>query len=120
MSLTLYHGEPNGPSLTVLAALFESGAEAELVAVDLAAGERHQRAERDREVEMSIEGEGPGAGRRRRADGRFGVRRPVSRRGGEAGLQPAIPMPAGKWRCGAASSSSGWHRPPHCLATAPT
>ena len=32
MSLTLYHGEPNGPSLTVLAALFESGAEAELVA----------------------------------------------------------------------------------------
>jgi len=59
MSLTLYHGEPNGPSLTVLAALFESGAEAELVAVDLAAGERHLRAERDREVEMSIEGEGP-------------------------------------------------------------
>ena len=44
MSLTLYHGEPNGPSLTVLAALFESGAEAELVAVDLAAGERHQQA----------------------------------------------------------------------------
>ena len=29
MSLTLYHGEPNGPSLTVLAALFESGAEAD-------------------------------------------------------------------------------------------
>ena len=59
MSLTLYHGEPNGPSLTVLATLFETGAEADLVAVDLAVGERHQKAERDREVEMSIEGEGP-------------------------------------------------------------
>ena len=23
MSMTVYHGEPNGPSLTVLAALFE-------------------------------------------------------------------------------------------------
>jgi glutathione S-transferase len=59
MSLKLYHGEPNGPSLTVLAALFESGLDAELVPIDLAKGERHSTAERDREVEMSIEGEGP-------------------------------------------------------------
>jgi glutathione S-transferase len=59
MSLKLYHGEPNGPSLTVLAALFESGLEAELVPIDLAKGERHSKAERSREVEMSIEGEGP-------------------------------------------------------------
>jgi glutathione S-transferase len=59
MSLTLYHGEPNGPSLTVLAALFETGAEAELVAIDLAAGERHAKAPTSRQVEMSIEGEGP-------------------------------------------------------------
>ena len=59
MSLTLYHGEPNGPSLTVLAALYESGREAELVAVDLAAGERHSKAPPARLVEMSIEGEGP-------------------------------------------------------------
>ncbi len=59
MSLTLYHGEPNGPSLTVLAALYESGREAELVAVDLAAGERHSRAPQARLVEMNIEGEGP-------------------------------------------------------------
>jgi glutathione S-transferase len=59
MSLTLYHGEPNGPSLTVLAALFESGREAELVAIDLAAGERHGKAPDARLVEMSIEGEGP-------------------------------------------------------------
>lgn len=59
MSLKLYHGEPNGPSLTVLAALYESGLDAELVAIDLAKGERHSTAERDREVEMSIEGEGP-------------------------------------------------------------
>ena len=59
MSLTLYHGEPNGPSLTVLAALYESKREAELVAIDLAAGERHARAPQARLVEMSIEGEGP-------------------------------------------------------------
>ena len=59
MSLKLYHGEPNGPSLTVLAALFESGLDAELVPIDLAKGERHSKAQRSREVEMSIEGEGP-------------------------------------------------------------
>ena len=59
MTLTLYHGEPNGPSLTVLAALYETGAEAELVAIDLAAGDRHRQPPRNREVEMSIEGEGP-------------------------------------------------------------
>lgn len=59
MSLILYHGEPNGPSLTVLAALFESGGEAGLVAIDLAAGERHSRAPQTPLVAMSIEGEGP-------------------------------------------------------------
>lgn len=59
MSLTLYHGAPNGPSLTVLAALYESGRDAELVAIDLAAGERHAKAPQARLVEMSIEGEGP-------------------------------------------------------------
>lgn len=60
MRTTLYHGAPNGPSLTVLAALFEKRVEAELVAIDLAAGERHRiDALRAVEVEMSIEGEGP-------------------------------------------------------------
>lgn len=59
MSLILYHGAPNGPSLTVLAALYESGREAELVPIDLAAGERHAGAPDARLVEMSIEGEGP-------------------------------------------------------------
>jgi GST-like protein len=59
MSLTLYHGEPNGPSLTVLAALFESGLDAELVPIDLGKGERHSKADGARLVEMSIEGEGP-------------------------------------------------------------
>ena len=42
MALTLYHGEPNGPSLTVLAALFETGVEAELRYIDLARCQRHQ------------------------------------------------------------------------------
>ena len=56
---TLFHGEPNGPSLTVLAACFEVGAHAELVAIDLAAGERPSVPPRGVEVAMSIEGEGP-------------------------------------------------------------
>jgi len=60
MAMTLYHGEPNGPSLTVLAALFETGHAAELKAIDLAAGARHGAdVPTSMEVEMSIEGEGP-------------------------------------------------------------
>jgi GSH-dependent disulfide-bond oxidoreductase len=60
MNLTLYHGEPNGPSLTVLAALVEKGLEADLISLDLAHLERHgPNCERNTEVDMSIEGEGP-------------------------------------------------------------
>lgn len=60
MSITLYHGEPNGPSLTVLAALFEKGVAATLSKIDLAAGARHDLAvAHQAEVGMSIEGEGP-------------------------------------------------------------
>ena len=60
MSMTLYHGAPNGPSLTVLAALFEAGLEAELVPIGLEEGARHGLACAARpEVAMSIEGEGP-------------------------------------------------------------
>lgn len=60
MATILYHGAPNGPSLTVLAALAETGVDAELKPIDLAAGERHADAvPRNPQVEMSIEGEGP-------------------------------------------------------------
>lgn len=60
MSMTLYHGEPNGPSLTVLTALFETGLNADLVLIDLAQGARHQLdCANVPEVTMSIEGEGP-------------------------------------------------------------
>ena len=57
----LYHGEPNGPSLSVLAALEESGLDIECKPIDLLAGERHtipgitERTARD----MAVEGEGP-------------------------------------------------------------
>lgn len=58
--MTLYHGEPNGPSLTVLAALAETGLDAGLVAIDLAAGERHSGAcPHGVATRMSVEGEGP-------------------------------------------------------------
>jgi GST-like protein len=58
--MTLYHGEPNGPSFTVLAALFEKGLLADLVRIDLAAGARHGLScARQPEVAMSVEGEGP-------------------------------------------------------------
>jgi GSH-dependent disulfide-bond oxidoreductase len=60
MSMTLYHGEPNGPSFTVLAALFEKGLDAERVRIRLEAGERHSLVcARQPEVAMSVEGEGP-------------------------------------------------------------
>lgn len=60
MSAILYHGEPNGPSLTVLAAAFEKQVPVELRKIDLAAGERHGgTVPYPSEVELSIEGEGP-------------------------------------------------------------
>jgi GST-like protein len=60
VNMTLYHGEPSGPSFTVLAALFEKGVKAELIRIDLAAGERHGLPwAQQPEVAMSVEGEGP-------------------------------------------------------------
>ncbi|HEY3808416.1 MAG TPA: glutathione S-transferase family protein [Steroidobacteraceae bacterium] len=60
MSMTLYHGEPNGPSLTVLAALYEKQLDARLIRMDLAAGARHKLPwSRQPELAMSVEGEGP-------------------------------------------------------------
>jgi len=60
MSMTLYHGEPNGPSLTVLAALFAKQVQAQLVRIDLGRGERHTLpCAQEPLVAMSIEGEGP-------------------------------------------------------------
>ena len=61
MSMILYHGEPNGPSLAVLAALFESGISLETRPVDLEAGTRHALADLSEPIarDMSVEGEGP-------------------------------------------------------------
>jgi glutathione S-transferase len=60
-SMILYHGEPNGPSLAVLAALHASGVEAECRAIDLLAGERHTIPGITEPVarDMGVEGEGP-------------------------------------------------------------
>ncbi len=58
--MSLYHGEPNGPSLTVLAAMFEKRLDAKRFHIQLAAGERHELEFAQRpEVAMSVEGEGP-------------------------------------------------------------
>lgn len=60
MTTILYHGQPNGPSFTVLAAAFEKDVALELRAIDLVAGERHSIAlPHPLEVDQSIEGEGP-------------------------------------------------------------
>jgi GST-like protein len=61
MSMILYHGEPNGPSLAVLAALGESGVQADCKAIDLLAGERHAIPGLTEAVarDMGVEGEGP-------------------------------------------------------------
>lgn len=57
----LYHGEPNGPSLSVLAALAESGLDIECRPIDLLAGERHTLPGITDGVAMdfAVEGEGP-------------------------------------------------------------
>jgi len=61
MTTILYHGEPNGPSLAVLAALGESGLEIECRPINLLAGERHKLPGVTQPVarDMGIEGEGP-------------------------------------------------------------
>ena len=61
MGAVLYHGEPNGPSLTVLAALAESGLDIECRRIDLLAGERHALPGLRETValDMGVEGEGP-------------------------------------------------------------
>jgi len=60
MTTILYHGQPNGPSFTVLAAAFEKNVALELRPIDLVAGDRHGAAlPHPIEVDQSIEGEGP-------------------------------------------------------------
>lgn len=60
MTSILFHGEPNGPSLTVLAAAFEKRVDLTLERIDLAAGQRHTGpVPHAMEVDQSIEGEGP-------------------------------------------------------------
>lgn len=65
MSAVLYHGQPNGASLTVLAALEEAGEEAGLAIecrlIDLLAGERHALPDLAESIalDLGIEGEGP-------------------------------------------------------------
>jgi GSH-dependent disulfide-bond oxidoreductase len=61
MDAILYHGEPNGPSLAVLAALGESGLAIETRAIDLLAGERHTLPGVNEPLarDMGVEGEGP-------------------------------------------------------------
>lgn len=59
--MILYHGEPNGPSLAVLSALFETGLDVALRPIDLLAGERHNIPGLTAAVarDMAVEGEGP-------------------------------------------------------------
>lgn len=61
MAAVLYHGEPNGPSLAVLAALEESGLDIACKSIDLLKGERHIIAGITQPVarDMGVEGEGP-------------------------------------------------------------
>lgn len=61
MTTILYHGEPNGPSLAVLAALGESGLDIECRRISLLSGERHTLPDVTEPLarDMGIEGEGP-------------------------------------------------------------
>ena len=96
----LYHGEPNGPSLSVLAALEESGLDIECRPIELLAGERHALAGRHRGLSRStwrsrardrcwsIEGEAM-------SEAVF-LAQYFDEAAGGCGLQPGIPMPAGR------------------------
>ncbi|SFF89786.1 GST-like protein [Novosphingobium sp. CF614] len=59
--MILYHGEPNGPSLAVLAVLAETGLDIECRWMDLAGGERHRLSGIGEPLarDMGVEGEGP-------------------------------------------------------------
>lgn len=59
--MILYHGAPNGPSLAVLAALFESGVETDCRRIDLRGGDRHSLSGISEPLarDMGVEGEGP-------------------------------------------------------------
>lgn len=61
MEPVLYHGEPNGASLTVLAALAESGLDIPCRPIDLLSGARHALPEIAEPIalDLGIEGEGP-------------------------------------------------------------
>lgn len=57
----LYHGEPNGPSLSVLAALAESGLDIARRPINLLKGERHRLPgiTVSQALDLAVEGEGP-------------------------------------------------------------
>ncbi|MEI6641783.1 MAG: glutathione S-transferase family protein [Novosphingobium sp.] len=61
MDAVLYHGEPNGASLTVLAALVESGLDTPCQPIDLLGGARHKLPgiAEPLAIDLGIEGEGP-------------------------------------------------------------
>ena len=92
--MILYHGDPNGPSLTVLAALEESGLAVECRAIDLLAGERHALPGISERValDMSVEGEGPVlvCGGEAMTDAIF-IAQFLDRQAGHCGLQPRDP-----------------------------
>lgn len=92
MSVILYHGEPNGASLTVLAALAEAGLDIECRHLDLLAGERHTLTGITDPValDLCIEGEGPVlvAGGEAMTESVF-LAQYFDEAAGGAGLQPA-------------------------------
>ncbi|WP_298286812.1 glutathione binding-like protein [Novosphingobium sp.] len=92
MSAILYHGEPNGASLTVLAALAEAGLDIACRHIDLLAGERHTLTGITDPValDLCIEGEGPVlvAGGEAMTESVF-LAQYFDEAAGGAGLQPA-------------------------------
>jgi glutathione S-transferase len=90
----LYHGEPNGPSLSVLAALYESGLEIDARPIDLLSGERHSlpRVTESVALDYAVEGEGPVlvADGEAMAEAVF-LAQYFDEAAGGCGLQPSVP-----------------------------
>lgn len=94
MDMVLYHGEPNGPSLSVLAALEESGLKIECKPIDLLAGARHTLPGIEEPVarDFAVEGEGPVlvAGGEAMTEAVF-LAQFLDEKAGGCGLQPSDP-----------------------------
>jgi GST-like protein len=122
MAAVLYHGGPNGPSLTVLAALEESGLAIETRDIRLIYGERHTLPglESSLALDFAVEGEGPVLviDGEAMSESVF-LAQYIDEAAGGCGLQPDDAFARWQTRMWCRQLPSGWRRLPPISATLP-